>query len=52
METTVKELLDFLKDCPEDAEILVTDSDGNDYSIDDMGGFFDPNKKTVKFYIH
>ena len=54
MEITVKELLDFLKDCPEDAVIRVKNSNTSDeYAIDENDGliyFIAGN--LVYIYIH
>lgn len=49
---TVKELMDYLKECPEDAIIHLKDFDQVEYYIDDIGGFFDGKEDVVNFYIH
>ena len=48
---TVKELMDYLKECPDDAVIHLKDIDCREYYIDEIGGFFDDNRKIVNFYI-
>ena len=54
MEITVKELLDFLKDCPEDAAIRVKNSNTSDeYAIDENDGlFYFIAGNLVYIYIH
>lgn len=49
---TVKELMDFLKECPEDADINVKNYiDSAKYRIEELAGFFDGVKNVVNIYI-
>ena len=53
---TVKELMDFLKECPEDADINVknyVDSTQHrtQYRIEELAGFFEGVKNVVNIYI-
>ena len=48
---TVKELMDFLKECPEDAVIHLKDTDSAEHCIGEICGFFDDDSKVVNFYI-
>lgn len=49
---TVKELMDYLKECPEDANINVKHyRTRTKYSIKELVGFFDGKENVVNIYI-
>ena len=51
---TVKELMDFLKECPEDADINVKNYINGaqyKYRIEELAGFFDGVKNVVNIYV-
>ena len=49
---TVKELMDYLRECPEDANINVKNYHvSTPYYIKELAGFFDGDKNVVNIYI-